>query len=339
MRCSRVLPIVRLLLALLVLASSAACGDRLSGQAGSGTSGGSSSASPVQATPRATSPATLDCTVSWARSYGSLDALVDDSDVVVRARATANDQIQLKAFGANGAVSYRSASRITFGVLATLSPVTIPITEVRVIEDVCPGLDVVPGDEWILFLHKAHPRYVSATGDHYSTLGGPQGQIRLHGGMVNGPFFKFQRAVHQYEGASTSEVERAIAAIRPIDRAAARALVERYGWRVVDAGSSTDLELPADVSSPFGLEGHTLGDYVAMSRRVGLDLSATPSGLVRLVTFLLEADRPSTESQYTAHVAYSGGRIVGAWVVAGVPWTWTLFGLDQRSQALALAGK
>ena len=27
---------------------------------------------------------------------------------------------------------------------------------------------------------------------------------------------------------------------------------------------------------------------------------------------------------------------VGAWVVTGVPWTWTLFGLDRRAEAHAL---
>lgn len=53
------------------------------------------------------------------------------------------------------------------------------------------------------------------------------------------------------------------------------------------------------------------------------------------MTLRLEADRPSTEKQYSATVAYRGGKIVGAWIVAGIPWTWSVFGIDQRPEALA----
>ncbi|MEP6667403.1 MAG: hypothetical protein ABJA81_13225 [Nocardioidaceae bacterium] len=207
--------------------------------------------------------ATRDCTVSWAKSYATLEALTNDSDVIVRAKAITGDQVQLKAFGANDAVSYRSASRVTFSVLATLWPTSAPLTEARVIEDVCPGLDVVSGDEWVLFLGKADPRYVSAPGDHYFTLGGPQGQARLHAATVSGPFFKFQRAVHAYEGATVAELEQDIARIQPVDRAAARALVERYGWRVLDTGTITDVQLPASASAPFLLDGRTFGEFTA----------------------------------------------------------------------------
>jgi len=328
---------MRRAISLLLILATVSCGTVGSKQAGSA----SSLASPagtlgVQVSPRPTSPATLDCTVSWARSYETLDALVNDSDLIVRAKAVAHDEVQLKAFAANEAVSLRPASRVTFSVLATLRPGSAPITEVRVVEDVCPGLDVVPGDEWVLFLRKADPRYATATGDHYFSLGGPQGQVRLRASTVSGPFFKFQRAVHAYEGASQAELEKDIAAIRPPDRAAARALVGRYGWRVIDTGTTTDAQIPTTASAPLTIEGHSFSDLAAASSRIGLDFGSTPPGGLRIVTFRLEADRPSTERQFSAVVAYRDSRIVGAWIVAGVPWIWTVFGLDQRAEALTL---
>jgi hypothetical protein len=328
--------LMRIAVSLLVLLVSAACGSYRSEQAGSAplASGTPPSGAITRATPRPTTPATRDCTVSWAKSYATLDALVNDSELVVRAKAVSRDEVRLKAFAADDAVSLRSASRVTFAVLRTLSAGS-PITEVRVVEDVCPGLDVVPGEEWLLFLRKADPRYATVTGDHYYTLGGPQGQVRLRASTVSGPFFTFQRAVHAYEGASQAELETDIAAIRPVDRAAARALVERHGWRVVDTGATTDALIPANRSAPFELAGRPFSELVTASRRIGLDLGATAPGSVRVVTFRLEGDRPSTERQYSAAVVYGGDQIVGAWVVAGVPWTWTIFGLDQRAEALA----
>ena len=323
-----------------------ACGDRVAGQARPSASL-RPLAEPITATtsptPRPMTPAVRDCTVSWAESYRTLDALVDDSDLIVRAAAIATDSVTLKAFGANDAVSYRTSARVTFTVLATLlppSPSIAPVAEVRVLEDVCPGLELTPGDEWILFLRKVDPRYgPDAGGDHYVTLGGPQGQARLHRGSVAGPFFTFQRAVHPYEGASAAELERDIAAIRAIDKTSGRALVERFGWRILDTGTTRDAELPADPTKAFVLDGTTFRDFVIASRRVGLDLGAAVPGPARMLTLHLEADRPSTEKQYSATVAYQRGRIVGAWVVAGVPWTWSLFGLDQRAEALALGGR
>jgi hypothetical protein len=328
---------MRLVILSVLTLALASCGELSGEQAASAPSASASPRATVAAQPtaRPTSPATKDCTVSWARSYRTLDALVNDSDLIVRAKAVSRDQVQLKAFGLNDAVSPRPASRVTFSVLATLSSGTAPITEVRVVEDVCPGLDVVPGDEWVLFLSKADPRYATAPGDHYFTRGGPQGQARLRAGTVSGPFFKFQRALHPYEGASLAELENDIRAIRPLDRSAARALVERYGWRVIATGTEADEEIPANASAPFLYDGYTFNDFIEASRRVGLDLGAAAPGPILIVTLRLEADRPSTEKQYSATVAYRGGQIVGAWIVSGIPWTWSVFGVDQRPEALA----
>lgn len=341
-RTPYVYPVMRIVVVALVLVT-IACGDRAAEQVLS-----SASAQPVavpatattRPTPRPTTRATRDCSVSWSASYRTLDALVDDSELIVRARAIAKEEVTLKAFGANGAVSYRTSARVTFTVLTTLSASSPQVDEVRVLEDVCPGLDLTPGDEWVLFLRKANPRHgPDAPGDHYFTLGGPQGQARLRGALVSGPFFAFQRGVHQYEGATVVELERDIAAIRAVDKTAARMLVERYGWRVIDAATTSDAELPADSAEQFLLDARPFSDFVAASRRIGLDLGASAPGPVRIVTLQLEADRPSTEKQYTAAVAYRRGQIIGAWVVAGVPWTWSLFALDQRADALILGGR
>lgn len=336
------------LVALTVLALVfAACGDLSGDRALAPAPAVSAAASPVPAatsaappaTPRPTTAATRDCTVTWQRSYRTLDSLVDDADVVVRAVVVAKDTATLKAFGANAAVSYRNASRTTLQVLAALHGGPGPAT-VSVLEDVCPGLDTTPGDEWLLFLRKADPKYGPDTaGAHYYALGGPQGVMRLRDGRVVGPFFKFQRAVHAYEGATVAEVEAGIAAVRPLDKIAGRALVERHGWRVLEGTSVHDLELPADHSAKFFLEDTPFAAYVDASRRVGLDLARVAPGSAHVLALRLEADRPSTEKQYNAYVVYREGRIVGAWVIAGIPWTWTLFALDQRDDAIALNGR
>lgn len=323
----------------------AACGDLAGGRAlgpASSTANASTpameSATPLS-TPRPTTPATRDCAVSWQRSYRTLGSLVDDADLVVRAVVIGSGTTTLRAFGANGVISHRDASRTTLQVRSALFGGPAPAA-VNVLEDVCPGLDGTPGDEWLVFLRKADPRYGPDTpGDHYYAVGGPQGLMRLRDGRVVGPFFTFQRAIHAYEGATVGEVEADLAAVRPLDREAGRALVERYGWRVLDGSNVTDVDLPADRTAMFFLEDTPFAAYVDASRRAGLDLGAAGPGSARILALRLEADRPSTEKQYTAHVVYRAGRIVGAWVVAGIPWTWSLFALDQRADAIALGGR
>lgn len=81
------------------------------------------------------------------------------------------------------------------------------------LEDVCPNLEVRPGEEWVLFAYLFDPTYGPTTGgEHFFTLGGPQGQVRLAAGRVSGPFFLFAGVVHGYEGASIDEVLRDVRA-------------------------------------------------------------------------------------------------------------------------------
>ena len=157
-------------------------------------------------TPRQTTATTLDCTVSWSKHYRTLDELVHDAEVIVRATAVAQDEVQLRpGFGREPT---RSARRTTFEVTETLKG-SASVREIRVLEDVCPNLTATPGEEWLLFAHRwTDPATYGPDepGDHYFTLGGPQGQFRARGGVVAGPFYRFADLVHSYEGASVAEL-------------------------------------------------------------------------------------------------------------------------------------
>ncbi len=161
-------------------------------------------------TARVTTPTTRDCTVSWVDHFTTLAQLVAKADVIVRAVAISQDTAQLTpGFGAQPT---RDARRTTFRVLDTLKgTVTGPL---RVLEDVCPNLDVRPGDEWLLFAYRWDTAGYGPSdgGEHFMTRGGPQGQFRFTASRVSGPFFTFAGVVHSYEGASIDEVVRDIRA-------------------------------------------------------------------------------------------------------------------------------
>jgi hypothetical protein len=170
---------------------------------------------PASATPRVTTATSLDCMVSWVEHFTSIGQITAKAETIVRALALSSDTVQLKAFAAGNVVSLRDARRTTFRVVETLKGV--PTAEIRVLEDVCPNLDVRPGEEWVLFAYRFDPTYgpTSGGGDHFITLGGPQGQFRFTSGKVSGPFFRFADLVHSYEGATIDEVMRDVrAAVR-----------------------------------------------------------------------------------------------------------------------------
>ena len=186
-----------------------ACGTTV-GAAGSGRPSATASASPSV---RVTSLTTRDCTVSWVDHFTTLPELVAKAEVIVRAIALEQDTAQLTpGFGAQPT---RDARRTTFRVVETLKgSVTGPM---RVLEDVCPNLDVRAGDEWLLFAYHwdSSGHGPADGGEHFVTRGGPQGQFRFTGGKVSGPFFTFAGVVHSYEGASIDEVLRDVrAAVR-----------------------------------------------------------------------------------------------------------------------------
>jgi hypothetical protein len=166
------------------------------------------------ATPRVTTATSHDCTVSWADHFTTVGQIASKAELIVRAVAISTDTVHLKAFGAGNAVSLRDARRTTFRVVETRKGSTT--AEIRVLEDVCPNLEVRPGQEWLLFASRWDPKYgPESGGEHFFTQGGPQGQVRFTSGKVSGPFFRFAELVHAYEGASIDEVLRDVrAAVR-----------------------------------------------------------------------------------------------------------------------------
>lgn len=152
--------------------------------------------------------------VSWVDHFTSIGQIAAKAEIIVRAVPIATDIVHLKAFAAGNVVSLRDARRTTFRVVETLKGTTT--AEIRVLEDVCPNLDVRPGQEWLLFEQRWDPKYgPESGGEHFISLGGPQGQIRFSSGKVSGPFFLFADLVHSYEGASIDEVLRDVrAAVR-----------------------------------------------------------------------------------------------------------------------------
>ena len=176
------------------------------------TAGGRPSAT-VRPTPtvRTTTPATLDCPlVSWADHFETLAELAPKAEVIVRAVATGQDTVQLTpGFGARPT---RDARRTTFRIVEVIKGAVAG--PVRVLEDVCPNVDVRDGEEWLLFAYRWDSSVNGPPGgtEHFLTRGGPQGQFRFAGGTVSGPFFAFAGVVHSYEGASIDEVLRDVRA-------------------------------------------------------------------------------------------------------------------------------
>lgn len=298
---------------------------------------GVSSALPSAATsrtPRPTTAAEPDCIVDWVKSYRSLALLANDAAVIVRARAVATDTVQLKAFGAGNSVSLRDARRTTFIVEDTLKGAVFG--EIRILEDVCPNLTVVPGEDWLLFGSRLDDRYGPGDGrEHYLTLGGPQGQFRIRGGVVSGPFHTFARAVHGYEGASIAELLDDLARVPPLDRVGARATLSDRGWVVQGEPILSDFELPSDREAQWWPD--TFGGIIDAAARGGSDLAPYLGRTVQVAQFWLENAPPATVL-YQATIVLSDGRPVGGWIIAGRDsgsQVSQVFALTERGPALA----
>ena len=295
---------------------------------------------PVAVTPRPLAPADRDCAVSWAQSYRLLDLLTDAADGVVRAQAVAEDTVQLRAFGANGSVHLRDARRTTLRVIETLRGVAEP--EVRVVEDVCPGLTLAPGEEWVLFLGAPFdPKHgPDDPRVHRFTLGGPQGQFRIRASQIAGPFFRFQHVVRGYGGAASAELLSDVRAVRQLDLALSNAVVARAGWTVLPGHQVDDLQLPGDEAMPLSGHERPFRVFADASRRAGYDLAAFGGRTLRAVSYLLELDRPSTEKQYRATILHDRGAVVGGWVTLSHNLGDSeVFALAERAAALASRGR
>ncbi len=266
--------------------------------------GSSPSLSPTP-TPRPTTAATRDCTVSWARSYGSIALLTNDAHVIVRASALRQDTVALRP--GLGAAPTREARRTVLRVTSVLKATSPVPGQIAVVEDVCPNLTVSPGEEWILFLRPVDQQTDPATTGDLWTLGGPQGQFRIVGGRIVGPFFTFARAVHSYEGATIDELLADIAAAPSLDPQAGVRFVEARGWSVLRPAPFHDFVLPSNADFVF-----SVADAVKASTDVGLTLGPyIDQPLVIAPVDLVDVSGRGLEPR--AWIALSGGRIVGAW--------------------------
>jgi len=300
--------------------------------AAAGPSGSSATASPTAAptrSPRPTTAAERDCTVSWRQHYLSLALLADEATVIVRARAVAADTVQLTpGFGAG---TTRDARRTTFFVLESLKGTASQ--ELRILEDVCLNLSVVPGEEWVLFASRADDRNGPGDGrEPYLTLGGPQGQFRIRDGVVAGPFYKFAQAVHSYEGAPVGELLADLARVPMLDRVGARAMLSDRGWTIQSDAMLSDLPLPSGRDSPGGMGA--IGDMVDAAARGGSDLVPLLGRTVQIARFWLEHPPPDAVL-YEGTIVLSDGRPVGGWIVVMRDDRRRVFALTERVQALA----
>lgn len=159
------------------------------------------------ATPRTTTPPARDCQADFVHSARTIGDLVAASDIVVRASAVTQDIAQLRP--GLGPRATRDARRTVLRVDAVLRTNGPRPDEVRVLEDVCPNLDVVAGEQWILFLRAYDPTGHGPDDgrDYWVSVAGPKSQIRLASGVVTGPFWRFAGAVNALEGATVADVE------------------------------------------------------------------------------------------------------------------------------------
>lgn len=297
-----------------------------------GSSVSAATASPTAAPTRSARPTTAaerDCTVSWRQYYRSLALLADEATVIVRARAIATDTVQLTP--GLGPGTFRDARRTTFVVLDTLKGTVSG--ELRVLEDACPNLTVVPGEEWVLFASRADERNGPGDGrEHYLTLGGPQGQFRIRGGLVSGPFYKFADVVHGYEGAPIAELLADLTRVPALDRAGARTMLGDRGWTIQSEARLSDLSLPSGRDSPW--RTGTFGDVADAATRGGADLTPYLGRTVQVARFWLE-HAPPAAVLYEGTIVLGDGKPVGGWIVVMQDDRWRVFALTERAQALA----
>jgi len=81
--------------------------------------------------------------------------MFDRADVVARGRVSAQGPTLVYGYGGNGRFA-RDARLTTLRVSETFKGA--PVGELKIVEDVCPGLAAGTGDEWIIFASAADPR-------------------------------------------------------------------------------------------------------------------------------------------------------------------------------------
>ena len=247
--------------------------------------------------------------------------MFDRADVVARGRVSAQGPTLVYGYDGIGRFP-RDARLTTLRISETFKGA--PVGELKIVEDVCHGLSAGADDEWIVFAAAADPRYgPDAPGPHAFTIGGPQGQLRLSGGRVSGPYFAFQKVARSEADTPATDLATRLRAMTGAD-AEAHSIFERHGWTVVRTGSVSELVLPT--AAAFGaafqyLCGEAPVAHCAdLSGRIGLDLRSGAGQDARVLSFVLEFPTPIGGGAYppTGVAVAVGQRVIGAWVVSAV---------------------
>lgn len=247
--------------------------------------------------------------------------MFERADVVARGRVSAQGPTLVYGHGRTGRFP-RDARLTTLRISETFKG--LPVPELKIVENVCPGLNAGADDEWIVFAAAADARYgPDAPGLHFFTIGGPQGQLRLTNGRVAGPYFAFQTVARGEADTRVGDLATRLRAMTGAD-AEARSIFERHGWTVVQTTSVSEMVLPAatDLGAPFQYVcGEAPVAHCAdLSGQIGLDLRGGAGQDARVLSFVLEFPRPigGGASPPTGVAVAVGHRVIGAWVVSAV---------------------
>ncbi len=275
----------------------------------------------------ATVPASADQEValaSWVMPevYPDLATLTAATELAVRGRATGADQFAIEEVLLN-----------RLGV----DPAQVKLRLIQQPPDAPALLSdplLVPGEEYILFLHSFYgfgsEQY--RQGDRtFRPVGGPQGQWPLQGGQV------MQSADVPLKAQSGMAVAAFVETIRtaPDPRIASVALLKQHGWAPNQPWTVRIQALPtAEAIARTG----DYQDWLVASRAIGLDWAPYAGQQVLWLQYSLgpgELRFGQGIDEVSATVLVAQARPIGAWLRAG---GWMLvFPLDRRDEALAAA--
>ena len=245
-----------------------------------------------------------------SQRVGSLPALVDRADVIALVRVTKAERTY---------TGYRDrigARRLTLDAIDTAKGAA---PKQFVVDDgPCPMFAATEGDSFVALLE------YTPDGNSLKPVGLPTSGLRAT------------------PARSLPQLMSEIRSIRPLD-GEARALFERYGWRVTAKQDFAEFELPP--LAAFGTAGREitgaapsltqpLQTYTALSQEVGLDPRPYAGQRVERLSFWLERTPPEyAEGTPFGHVLIAERHIAAAWVTIfpeGGP-----FSVRDRASALA----
>ena len=265
------------------------------------------------------------CHADYFTQYTRLETLVDGADLIVTGLVT--DVRSTRE-------TYGEVRRITLRTTWTRKASNAPAT-VTIVESPCPAMDLLVGDEVTTFLHPFWSDSTPRAAGLYAPLGGPQSVFVARNGTIASPDRSEEaKVVAAYAGRRTADLQADVSRIPPAD-GDARALFQRYGWRVLDTFTIQELTIPFDFEAP----GRAYFDapfatYSTASAAIGMDLRSFARKDAALLQLTLERER--TDRGPTPPIGQAiivDRQVVGAWVTV-YPQR-DVFALSGRDAALA----